>query len=134
MATKVAGDTPDATGRTVLIVEDERILREAYCKILGQEGFRVLVAADGAEALEVLDDVSPDLILLDMLMPHMDGLTFLERADLQTRHPQVKVIAFSNLSNQQGLNAMMHKGATMQLLKSSLSPRQLAAIVREMTG
>jgi CheY-like chemotaxis protein len=130
---KASGTKGSVAERTVLIVEDERILREAYRKILSQEGFRVLVAADGEEALAALDDVSPNLILLDMLMPHMDGLSFLEHADLPKRHPEAKVIAFSNLSNQQGLNAMMHKGATMQLLKSSLSPRQLAAIVRKMT-
>ena len=118
---------------TVLIVEDERILRDAYRKILSQEGFRVLDAANGLEALERLRECSPDLILLDMLMPHMDGLTFMEQADLGQHHPHTKVIAFSNLSNQQGVQGMMQKGAAMQLLKSSLSPRQLADIVREMT-
>lgn len=120
--------------KTILIVEDEKILREAYKKILAQEGYHVVDAPDGQRALKLLDDETPDLILLDMLMPHMDGLEFLEHADLQSNHPGTKVIAFSNLSNQQGLNAMMEKGATMQLLKSSLSPRQLAAIVRDMTG
>lgn len=118
----------------VLIVEDEKILREAYRKILTQEGFDVAVAANGVEALACLERTTPDLILLDMLMPHMDGLTFLERADIQRRHPGTKVIAFSNLSNQQGLSQMLQKGATMQLLKSSLSPKQLVAIVREMVG
>ena len=124
----------DRPVKTVLIVEDEQILRDAYRKILSQEGFAVLDAANGIEALECLRHATPDLILLDMLMPHMDGLTFLEQADLARQHPETKVIAFSNLSNQQGLHAMMRKGATMQLLKSSLSPRQLAAIVRDMTS
>lgn len=123
-----------STPKTVLIVEDEQILRDAYRKILSQEGFRVLDAANGLEALDRLREASPDLILLDMLMPYMDGLTFLEQADLGRHHPHTKVIAFSNLSNQQGLNGMMQKGATMQLLKSSLSPRQLATIVRDMTA
>ena len=118
----------------VLIVEDEKILREAYRKILGQEGFDVADAANGIEALACLEKTTPDIILLDMLMPHMDGLTFLERADIQQRHPRTKVIAFSNLSNQRGLSQMLQKGATMQLLKSSLSPKQLVAIVREMVG
>lgn len=120
--------------KIVLIVEDEKILRDAYKEILSQEGFRVMDAADGFEALDRLKEASPDLILLDMLMPHMDGLTFLEKAGLHERHPHTKVIAFSNLSNQQGLAAMMQKGASMQLLKSSLSPKQLVAVVREMTA
>ncbi len=120
--------------KIVLIVEDEKILRDAYMEILRQEGFQVMDAADGFEALARLEEASPDLILLDMLMPHMDGLTFLEKAALHERHPNAKVIAFSNLSNQQGLTAMMQKGASMQLLKSSLSPKQLVAVVREMTA
>lgn len=118
----------------VLIVEDEKILRDAYRKILSQEGFDVTDASNGIEALACLERLTPDLILLDMLMPHMDGLTFLEQADMKRRHPRTKVIAFSNLSNQQGLNKMLQKGATMQLLKSSLSPKQLVAIVRDMVA
>lgn len=120
--------------KTILVVEDEEILREAYKKILGQEGFDVLCAADGLEALSRLKERSPDLILLDMLMPHMDGLTFLEQANLQQDHPDTKVVAFSNLSSQEGLASMMRKGASRQLLKSSLSPKQLVAVVRDLTS
>lgn len=119
--------------KTILVVEDEEILREAYHKILSREGFDVVCAADGVEALACLERVMPDLILLDMLMPHMDGLTFLERANLRQRFPRTKVVAFSNLSSQEGLTSMLRLGATMQLLKSNLSPRQLVAVVRELT-
>lgn len=120
--------------KTILVVEDEEILREAYQKILSREGYDVVCAADGIEALACLERVAPDLILLDMLMPHMDGLTFLERAGLQRRYPHTKVVAFSNLSSQDGLASMLCKGATMQLLKSSLSPKQLVAVVSELTS
>jgi two-component system, OmpR family, response regulator len=115
---------------TILIVEDERILREAYQNILTQEGFTVLQAADGLQALDRLEAVHPDLILLDLLMPNMDGFTFLQQADLAHRFPKMKVLAFSNMSDHQRLQRMLKMGVSRHVLKSSLSPRQLVAAIR----
>lgn len=116
---------------TILIVEDEAILRKAYYNILSQEGFRVLQAADGETALEQLIH-KPDIILLDLLMPAMDGFTFLKRANLTHTAPHVKVVAFSNLSDQAQLRRMLNMGVSKHVLKSSLSPKQLVAVIREL--
>jgi CheY-like chemotaxis protein len=62
--------------RTVLIVDDDETIREFVAWALIDEGYNVLSAADGAAALEVLEQERPDLILLDMRMPIMDGQTF----------------------------------------------------------
>jgi CheY-like chemotaxis protein len=117
---------------TILIVEDEQILREAYVNILTQEGFTVLTAPDGEAALTQLNMAKPDLRLLDLLMPKMDGFAFLQAADLQHRRPEIKVLAFSNLSEHQRLQEMVKAGTLRHVLKSSLSPKELAATVREM--
>lgn len=118
----------------VLIVEDERILREAYREILTQEGFVVQESANGREALDTLRDFQPDLILLDILMPEMDGLSFLKAMrNLKSKPKQrAKIVAFSNLSDQQKLDEMINLGVSKNVLKSSLSPKQLVHLIREL--
>lgn len=116
----------------VLIVEDEEMLRKAYATILRHEGYHVDEAANGNEALTRIQLHMPDLILLDILMPEADGLSFLERAELNKRAPSTRVITFSNLSDQSKLEKMSRLGATEHILKSSLSPKQLADTVRRM--
>lgn len=118
--------------KKILIVEDERILREAYTNILTQEGFEVFEAGDGEAALTQVKAHKPDLILLDLLMPKMDGFTFLQEARLSERLPGTKVLAFSNLSDHQRLQKMLRMGAVRHVLKSSLSPKELVATIREL--
>lgn len=118
--------------KTILIVEDEKILREAYATVLTQEGFTVLTAPDGVTALGHLKQCVPDMILLDILMPHMDGFAFLEQANLRETCPDVRVLAFSNLSEHQRLQEMVESGALHHVLKSSLSPKELVATIRRM--
>ena len=71
---------------TVLIVEDDLDLRDALVEALHERGYAVLTASDGEEALEVLEAVRPTVILLDLMMPRLDGYAFLavrsDRADL----------------------------------------------------
>lgn len=116
----------------VLVVEDEKILRDAYEKVLTMEGFDVIVATNGQEALKHIRTKQPDLILLDILMPMMDGLEFLKKAKIKQRYPTTKIIAFSNLSDQQKLDAMMELGVVRHMLKSSVSPKELVQQAREL--
>ena len=83
----------------VLIVEDDRDLNNAYSIILKSEGYEVVEAYDGKEALEKIKNFEPDLILLDLLMPIMGGLEFLQHFDLVSKHPNVKVLIFTNMEN-----------------------------------
>lgn len=113
----------------ILIIEDEDLLREAYLKILSTHGFVVSGAANGEIALAELSKFQPDLILLDILMPRIDGVGFLEQAQLDKRYPHTKVIVFSNLSSQDKLNKIMNFGVLRHVLKASLSPKELVAEV-----
>src|SRR5688500_4402510 len=89
---------------TILIVEDEQSLNEAYQMILRKAGYTVQVAFDGQEALEVSDMEEPALILLDLRMPRMDGIGFLRHYNLKQDHPDVKVIVFSNYDMQKEID------------------------------
>lgn len=115
--------------KKVLIVEDEMMLREAYAQILTMKGYKVSTASDGVEGLEQLEKVKPDLVLLDILMPRMDGLELLKHANVKQKYPKTKVLAFSNLSNASQVSEMVKNGADRHVLKSSVSPSQLVSLV-----
>ncbi len=115
----------------VLVIEDEQMLQEAYRHVLNFKGYAVAIAADGLEGLRLLDKHKPDVILLDVLMPKLDGIGFLERANIKQRYPETKIIACSNLSDQTTLEAMYYHGADRVVLKSDLSPTQLVGLIEE---
>ena len=112
-------------------MEDEKPLNNAYQTILQKEGYEVLSAFDGDEALEITDSTEPDLILLDLRMPHIGGIEFLKKYDLKKKHPKVKVIVFSNLDSQPEIDEAYALGAQKYMLKAWASPKELAKLVRE---
>ena len=115
----------------ILIVEDELALNEAYQMILKAEGYDVYVALDGKEALEITKDVEPDLILLDLRMPNINGIEFLEQYNLKSEHPKVKVVVFSNLDSQNEIDEAYKLGAERYILKAWASPKELVKLVAE---
>lgn len=118
----------------VLIVEDEQVLNEAYELILKNEGYEVEVAHDGQEALDKTRLFEPDIILLDLRMPRMNGIEFLEKYELQKNHPEVKVVVFSNLDTQKEIDEAYKLGAHKYILKAWASPKELIKLVGETVG
>jgi DNA-binding response OmpR family regulator len=112
----------------VLVVEDEEILREAYRAILATQDYEVQVAPDGDKAFGLCKQTKFDLILLDLMMPRVDGVAFLERykaAKLTKAH----IIVLSNLSSGEELQRAKELGANDSFVKADLSPRQLLSMV-----
>jgi DNA-binding response OmpR family regulator len=117
----------------VLIVEDNETLNEAYKLILEKDGHDVTTAFNGEEGLEKLKDFKPNLILLDMLMPKMDGLDFLRNFD-STKFPATTIIILSNLNEDEQVEEARKLGAHRYILKANTSPRELAARVNHIVG
>jgi CheY-like chemotaxis protein len=115
----------------ILIVEDDKDLNNAYSIILKNEGHEVVEAYDGQEALTKLGDFSPDLILLDLLMPIMGGLEFLQNYDLVKKHPGVKVLIFTNMENSPEVNEAYKLGAHRCIIKSWTAPHNLARVITD---
>lgn len=118
---------------TVLVVEDEAVLREAYELILQSAGFTTIAAKNGQEALAQLKEMTPDVMLLDVYMPLMNGrevLKALNRAD----HPHLKIIVCSNMSDNGLRQEVLDNGADLFVLKSNLGPTELIQLVNEITG
>ena len=82
---------------TILIIEDHPEVREPLARILKYEGFHAICASNGAEALGTLAIVAPDLVLLDLVMPRMDGLHFLESMRQDERFNHLPVILMTGL-------------------------------------
>ena len=114
----------------LLIVEDEDILRNAYVSIFTQEKFNVDQAENGQVALQKIISFKPDAIILDVLMPIMSGIEFLEQVNLIRDYPQTKVLVLSNLSDKDTINKVVALGASKHMVKSSLSPSQLVATIK----
>src|SRR5271154_4256131 len=115
----------------ILVVEDDRDLNKAYCIILKHEGHEVVSAYDGKEALSKLKDFSPELILLDLLMPVMGGLEFLQHYDLLHGHQDVKVLIFTNMENSPEVEEAYKLGARRCIIKSWTAPHNLAHVVTD---
>ena len=115
----------------ILIVEDEKLLNEAYELVLKKEGHDVAKAFNGEEALEAIKKDVPDLILLDLRMPKMDGVTFLHKLLPAKNYPDMKIIIFSNYDEQREIDEAFEYGATRYILKAWSSPTELIKVVKE---
>ena len=75
---------------TILVVDDDRAIRESLDRALALEGYRVVAATDGAQALELVAEQQPDVIVLDLMMPNVDGLTVCRR--LRARRDRTPIL------------------------------------------
>jgi DNA-binding NarL/FixJ family response regulator len=116
----------------ILIVEDEKALRDAYVFLFKTQPYQVIEAANGKEALSLLAEERPDVILLDILMPVMSGLEFLEAANISKYYPDTKVLVLSNLSDEKTIDQIMELGASQYILKASASPKELLTAVQKL--
>jgi CheY-like chemotaxis protein len=106
---------------TILIVDDEPILRQLFQKVMEHEGHTILTAANGREALEVMRNRVPDLIMLDMQMPAMDGYTFLRLIRRHQDWAHVPVVIMSALANETDVRSVAALGVRDYVLKAGFS-------------
>jgi CheY-like chemotaxis protein len=123
----VVSDQP----RRILLVEDDRFLRKAVETTLKQQGYTVITAADGEEALRVARSAPLDLILLDLIMPNLNGCQVLDalKRDPPTAH--IPVIILSNVGQDRDVQQAMEAGATAYFIKADLSLQALVQRVGE---
>jgi DNA-binding NarL/FixJ family response regulator len=115
----------------VLIVEDELLLNEAYARVLTAANISLLRAYNGQEALKVLEGNKPDIILLDLRMPVMDGIEFLKELKPKKTLPETKIIVFSNYDDQREIDEAFSLGAMHYMLKAWATPDELVKLIRE---
>ena len=120
-----------ATKHKILIVEDEKALLTVLTDKFKREGYIVLQAMDGKAALEVAIKNKPELIILDIIMPSMDGLAMLKKLREDKWGNRVRVLILSNLSDPDQLNAARQQGVTEYMVKSNWSLDDVVSKVKE---
>ena len=115
----------------ILLAEDDRFLRKAAEAALTRKGYDVVAAADGAEALSQAGQQKPDLILLDVIMPKLQGYEVLKRLKADPATSDIPVIMMSNLAQEADIREALDAGAVSYLVKSNVGLAQLIAKVSE---
>jgi DNA-binding response OmpR family regulator len=117
--------------KKILIIEDELGLGEMYKYKLEKEGYKVFLAREGRSGIEIAKQELPDLILLDVVMPGLDGFEVLRilRSDPLTEN--LKIFVFSNLGQEDEIERGLQEGADQYLIKANLTPEQLLNKIEE---
>ncbi len=123
-------DTEKKIAHTILVVDDEPMARNLLRLMLVRDGFDVREAANGNDALAMLDTNQPDLILLDVMMPGMDGLTVCEEVRNRESGSDVPIIMLSARTDSESMRLGKKSGATKYLSKP-ISADKLTHHVRE---
>lgn len=116
----------------VAIAEDDKFLSSAYRVKLTKEGFEVKMASDGQELLELLKTYTPDLIILDILMPRKDGFETLKELKAIEKTKNIPVIVASNLGQKNDIDQGLSLGAADYIIKSDLSLEDLIAKIKSL--
>ncbi|MFA6375917.1 MAG: response regulator [Candidatus Paceibacterota bacterium] len=116
--------------KKILIVDDEAVLLELLSSKVSQGGFLVVEARDGDEGLQKALSEHPDLILLDIIMPKMDGITMLKKLRLDPWGKNVPVIILSNLNTAESVEKSLANGAYDYLIKIDYTLDDLVRIVK----
>ncbi len=104
--------------KKVLVIEDDKFLANAYRVKLEKEGFEVRIAVDGEEGVNTVSEFSPDVVLLDLVMPKKDGFTVLEEIKSDKKWAKLPIIVASNLGQKGDIDKAMKIGAVDYVVKS----------------
>lgn len=120
-----------APSKRILLAEDDRFLRKAAEAVLRRHGLTVIAAADGEQALDLARRELPDLVLLDLIMPKLQGFEVLRRLKQDPATAPIPVMILSNLGQERDIQQAMAAGALAYFVKSNLSLEDLVKRVEE---
>ena len=111
--------------KTILVIEDDKFLRELISRKLTGEGFDVLEAVDGEEGIKKIKEGKPDLVLLDLILPSIDGFEILTRVRDDPEVSSIPVIILSNLGQREEVEKGLKLGAIDYLIKAHFTPGEI---------
>lgn len=114
-----------------MIIEDDSMIASMYKTKLEQEGFAVFLAENGASGLSLALSQDPDLILLDIIMPQLDGFSVLQELRANKKMKEVPIIMLTNLGTDEDKQKGSQYGATDYLVKANLTPTQVAETIKK---
>lgn len=118
--------------KRILIVEDEKIMADLVQKKLEQEGYSTLVAQDGQQSLDMMRKEKPDLVLLDIILPKLNGFEVMEQINQDPELKDIPVIIVSNSGQPVELDRAKQLGAKDWLIKTEFDPQEVVdKVVRQ---
>lgn len=111
--------------KKILLIEDDKFLRELMNKKLVTMGYDVVAAADGESGLTMIKESKPDVVLLDLILPGMNGFEVLEKAKSDPETANVPVIILSNLGQSEDIEKGLKLGAKDFLVKAHFTPQEI---------
>ncbi len=116
--------------KKVLIIEDDKFLRELISQKLSKEGYDVIEAIDGEDGVKKIKESKPDLVLLDLILPGIDGFEVLKRAKEDAVSAAVPIIILSNLGQKEDVERGFKLGAVDFLIKAHFTPGEIIEKVK----
>ena len=115
--------------KKILIIEDEIVLAEMYKEKLEKEGFEVFLASEIREGIEIAKKERPDLILLDILLPRENGVSFLEKIKKE-EIKDIPIVAFSNYDDPETKKRAFELGVKEYLIKANYTPGEIVEKIK----
>jgi len=117
--------------KNILLVEDDPFLSDIYTTKLKKEGFSVDIALDGQECLKKLEKSTPDLVVLDVVLPKVDGWEVLSSIRKQEKFKDLKVVILSNLGQKDEVEKGLSLGATAYFIKAHYTPAEIVEEIKK---
>jgi len=118
--------------KKIIIAEDEPVLIEMYRLYFERAGYEVLKASNGRECIDFVKNEKPNIILLDILMPKVDGWEVLKQLKTDPETKKIPILVFSNLGQTQEIQKGLDLGADDYVVKSNMTPKELLEKVEGM--
>ena len=117
--------------KLILLVEDDEFLAELYATKLNLEDYEVALASDGEKGLKMIKELKPDLILLDIILPKMDGFEILKNIKTNKNLKKIPVILLTNLSQKDEVKKGLELGADDYLIKAHFMTSEVVKKIKQ---
>jgi DNA-binding response OmpR family regulator len=115
----------------ILVIEDDSMMSTLISKQLEKDGYEVEVAYDGEEGLQKVKFFQPDLVLLDIVLPKIDGISVLRKIKQDTATAHISVCMLTNLQTDENIAEAMEAGSTEYLVKVNHTPEEMSTKIKE---
>ena len=121
-----------STKQKILLIEDDKMLLEMYTAKFTREGFEISTAENGSDGLKMVREIKPDMVLLDIIMPKLDGFATLKEIRKDENIKDVPVILLTNLGQDQDIKKGKDLGADDYFVKANHTPTEIVEKVQEL--
>jgi len=120
--------------KSILVVEDDQFLRDLIVKKLEEEGLNIIQAVDGEEGLQFIKENKPALVLLDLILPGIDGFEVLKQVKSDPETKDIPIIILSNLGQKDDIERGLELGARDFMVKAHFTPEEIVKKAKEVLG